>query len=185
MLAEPDMAKLQNQPIFREVQKWSTGIRLVFLSLLLTVDAGIVVAILTTKRTPSDTVSLLLSTGLAVVVSLAVAVLLWINRLEIEVRPEGIAVRFCPFHRDWRRFSAQELSECYARRYRPLLEYGGWGIRYGWHGRAYNMSGHEGVQLVFQDGRRLLIGSKQPRQLEAAIRSVMNGNPVEPAGVRR
>jgi hypothetical protein len=185
MLQESHMAEPQNQPLFREVQRWSATLRVAFLALLLVVDGAIVVAILTTKRAPSDTVPLLLSTALAVFVSLAVALLLWINRLEIEVRPEGIAVRFCPFHRDWRRFSAQELSECYARRYRPLLEYGGWGIRYGWHGRAYNMSGHEGVQLVFQDGRRLLLGSKEPRQLEAAIRSVMNGNPVEPAGVRR
>jgi hypothetical protein len=179
------MAEPPNQPIFREVQRWSTTIRVVFLSLLLVVDGAIVVAILTTKRTPAGTVPLLLSAALAVAVSLAVALLLWINRLEIEIRPEVIAVRFFPFHRDWRRFPAQELSECYARRYRPILEYGGWGIRYGWHGRAYNMSGHEGVQLVFRNGRRLLIGSKQPRELEAAIRSIMKGNTVESAWERR
>jgi hypothetical protein len=175
MLPELDMAEQQSQPIFREVQRWSPAIRLVFLSLLLVVDVGVVLAILTTERAPSDAVPLFFSTALAVVVSLGVAVLLWTNRLTTEVRTDGILVRYFPFHRRWRQFPAQELSECYARRYRPIREYGGWGIRYGWHGRAYNVSGNEGVQLVFKDGKRLLIGSKRPGELETAIRSIMEG----------
>ncbi len=40
------------------------------------------------------------------------------------------------------------MNEFYARKYRPIREYGGWGIRYGWNGRAYSTSGNEGVQLV-------------------------------------
>jgi hypothetical protein len=70
-------------------------------------------------------------------------------------------------------FGAEDLNECFARKYRPILEYGGWGIRCGWKGgRAYNVSGNEGVQLVFKNGKRLLIGSKEAYGLEAAIRSV-------------
>jgi hypothetical protein len=102
--------------------------------------------------------------------------LLWIGRLEIEVRPDAVLVRFFPFHLHWRRLPAQELSECYARRYSPLWEYGGWGIRYGWSGWAYNLRGHEGVQLVFKNGRKLLLGSQQPQELAAAIRSIMKGD---------
>ncbi|MHC4114629.1 MAG: hypothetical protein ACYSSL_04835, partial [Planctomycetota bacterium] len=67
-----------------------------------------------------------------------------------------------------------DLSEYYARKYRPLLEYGGWGI--GWSlrkGRAYNVSGDKGVQLVFKSGKRLPIGSQRAEELEEAIRSIM------------
>ncbi len=76
------------------------------------------------------------------------------------------------------------MRECYARRYSPLREYGGWGIRYGWSGWAYNLRGHEGVQLVFQNGGKLLLGSQQPQELEAAIRSIMKGDAAESARER-
>jgi hypothetical protein len=175
------MAEPRNQPIFREVQKWDSTIRVVFLALLLVADAGMVAAILAAERKPSDTLPLAFSLTLAAVVSLSVIVLLWVSRLEIEVRPDAISVRFFPFHLQWRQFPAQDLRECYARRYRPLREYGGWGIRYGWHGWAYNLRGHEGVQLVFQNGRKLLLGSQQPQKLETAIRSIMKGDFTKPA----
>jgi hypothetical protein len=66
------------------------------------------------------------------------------------------------------------VSEYYARVYRPILEYGGWGIRCGFKGaRAYNVSGNKGVQLILQNGKRLLIGSQKPDELVEAINSMM------------
>ena len=57
-----------------------------------------------------------------------------------------------------------------ARTYRPILEYGGWGIRYtmgrGW---AYNVSGNQGVQLELASGKRILIGSQRAEELARAI----------------
>ena len=38
------------------------------------------------------------------------------------------------------------------------------------------MSGNKGVQLVFKSGKRLLIGSQRAEELEAAIRSIMEGD---------
>ncbi len=167
------MAEQENEPVFREVQRWKLAVRVLLLLVVLVTSAGIVVAGIAAERAPTETVSLFLSTALGVIVSLGVGALLWIARLETEVQADGVFIRYRPFHRHWRQFPAQELSECYARRYRPILEYGGWGIRCGWKGRAYNVSGSEGVQLVFKNGKRLLIGSKRPRELEAAIRSIM------------
>jgi TATA-box binding protein (TBP) (component of TFIID and TFIIIB) len=51
-----------------------------------------------------------------------------------------------------------------------MLEYGGWGIRCGWHGKkVYNISGNRGVQLVFKNGKRLLIGSQKPDDFANAL----------------
>lgn len=163
----------QQQPIFREVQRWHPAVRLLFLLSVLVADAGVIAACLTAKQDSSDAVPLLLAVALVGIPSLGLALLLWPSRLETEVQPDGVAVRFFPFHFDWRRFPAGALRECYARRYSPIREYGGWGIRYGWQGRAYNISGREGVQLVFKNGKRLLIGSRRPQELETAIRSIM------------
>ncbi|MFX1355554.1 MAG: hypothetical protein ACFFGP_16490, partial [Promethearchaeota archaeon] len=53
--------------------------------------------------------------------------------------------------------------------YRPLRDYGGWGIRCGAKGTAYTMSGHRGVRLEVAEGTDILIGSQQPDQLAATI----------------
>jgi hypothetical protein len=125
-------------------------------------------------RASSERVAPLVSIACGVLIPSGVALLALTARLETEVRPEGLFVRYVPFHVHGRQFRPQELSEFYARQYKPIREYGGWGIRYGWNGRAYNVSGNEGVQLVFTNGRRLLIGSKRPYELESAIRSIMD-----------
>jgi len=53
--------------------------------------------------------------------------------------------------------------------YSPISDYGGWGIRYGSIGKAYNVSGNRGVQLELLNGERILIGSQKPEELAAAI----------------
>ena len=168
------MADQENNIIYREVQRWGVRFRC-FLLVLLVLTA--VVCILATAneivRGSARTGSILLALIGGVLVPLGVAYLIWVNRLETEVRRDGLLIRYFPFHRRFRRFKAQDLSECQARRYRPILEYGGWGIRWSWRGRAYNVSGNEGVQLVFKNGKRLLIGSAKSHELEAAIRSIV------------
>ena len=90
-------------------------------------------------------------------------------RLVTEVRADGLYIRFVPLHLTWRRFGFDDIASCEARTYRPLLEYGGWGIRWGPSGRAYNVRGNRGVQLVLSTRKRLLIGSQQADELAAAI----------------
>ncbi len=55
-----------------------------------------------------------------------------------------------------------------------MKEYGGWGIRYGMKGMAYNVSGNRGVQLEFETGKRLLIGSQRPEELVSQIQVAIN-----------
>ena len=64
----------------------------------------------------------------------------------------------------------QDVFRAYPRSYEPIWEYGGWGIRLGAGGGAYNMRGNEGVQLHLRDGRRLLIGSQRAEELAEVIR---------------
>ena len=90
-------------------------------------------------------------------------------RMETRVGPEGVHLRHFPFHRKFRRWSYEEIRGAEARTYRPLAEYGGWGIRIGPGGYAYNVKGNRGVQLVLTSGQRILLGSQQAEALAAAI----------------
>ena len=96
-------------------------------------------------------------------------IFIWSLRLETEVRDDGLYIRFFPFHWQFLRFGYEEIAHCEPRTYRPLMEYGGWGIRYGWHGKAYNVCGNRGLQLEMTDRKRILIGSQRVEELYAAI----------------
>jgi hypothetical protein len=99
---------------------------------------------------------------------LATALLLYSMRLSVQVDAEAIRIRFFPL---WKKtIPLAEVVRWEARTYRPLLEYGGWGIRYtlgkGW---AYNVRGNRGVQLELTNGQRILIGSQRAEELAGAI----------------
>ncbi len=92
-------------------------------------------------------------------------------RLITEVRDDAIYIRFFPIHFSFHKISFDELQSFEVRKYNALREYGGWGIRYGPQGKAYNVGGNRGVQLVLQDGKRILIGSQRPEEFLAALQS--------------
>jgi hypothetical protein len=104
-------------------------------------------------------------------------------RLETAVTAEGVILRFAPFHLRPRFIPHDGIREIAARRYNALLEYGGWGIKYGRGGEALNVSGNEGVQFVFTNGKRLLIGSQRAAEFVAAIaRAQQRVGAAEPEG---
>ena len=100
---------------------------------------------------------------------IGVTALLWVARLETEVRDDGLHVRYRGLLVN-RLIPYGEIESCEARAYRPLLEYGGWGVRWSFrHGKAYNVRGNRGVQLELTRGRKLLVGSQRADELAAAI----------------
>ena len=88
--------------------------------------------------------------------------------LETTVDREAITVAF---HFLWpkRRIRISEVRKAEATKYHPFLDYGGYGVRLGLRGWAFNVSGDEGVLVETNDGSRLMIGSQRPKELEAAI----------------
>jgi preprotein translocase subunit SecG len=97
-----------------------------------------------------------------------VSALILAASLETTVDREAITVAF---HFLWpkRRIPISEVRTAEATKYSPLLDYGGYGVRLGLRGWAFNVSGDEGVVVERNDGSRLMIGSQRPKELEAAI----------------
>ena len=166
--------------IYREQQKFAAWLRwLVYLSMALAVWISVFALKKEfAEQSQPGILEILLAFIVGIGVPIAIAVLFVFLKLETEVRSDGVYVRFLPFHIHFKRFATEDLSEYYARQYKPIREYGGWGIRCGLFGKgkAYNVSGNKGVQLVFKDGKRLLIGSQNAEELEQAIRSIVKSN---------
>lgn len=90
--------------------------------------------------------------------------------LAVEVRDGRIAYRYFPFHLAFRVIPAEEVERVEACTYRPLMEFGGWGIRWGAEGwRAYTTGGDRGVRVYLRDGRKILFGSRDPEGFVAAV----------------
>jgi hypothetical protein len=98
-------------------------------------------------------------------------VLLWIFKLHTQVREDGLYVRLFPVMPWFKKIRFDEIKEFHAREYKPISEYGGWGIKWGKGGKAYNMQGNKGVQLVLENGKKILIGSQRADELAEAIES--------------
>ena len=104
-------------------------------------------------------------------VTLLISFLLLSARLDTVVKSDGIYVRFFPFHFKFKHYPWDTLTKSFVRQYSPLTEYGGWGLRLGLlgSGRAFNVSGDQGLQLQFTDAKKLLIGTRKPEELAKAL----------------
>lgn len=89
--------------------------------------------------------------------------------LTVRVCDDGLYYRYFPFHWRFRRIAPGDLAGFAAHTYRPIRDYGGWGVRWGQGGKAYNVSGNRGVMLYLAGGQRLLIGSQKPEEMAEAM----------------
>lgn len=106
---------------------------------------------------------------LPLVLLAAINLLIYATRLDVRLEGEVLRVHFWPFPS--KGIALSDIANCGARVYRPVYEYGGWGVRYSLfgHGWAYNVSGNQGVQLELKNGRKILIGSQHAQELADAI----------------
>jgi len=170
----------ENDLIFREVQTFGSWLRWLLVVLMAVSVVIFAIALwetITNPKTTNTFVPTLLSI-IATAIPIAVTILFFILKLETEVRADGLYVRFYPMHIRFKKFTGQDLAEFYSRTYRPILEYGGWGIRCSFtgKGKAYNVSGNKGVQFVLTNSKKLLIGSQKPDDLAAAIDQMLKQN---------
>jgi hypothetical protein len=99
-------------------------------------------------------------------------------QLETHIRQDGVCVRFSPLNWKFKQHGWDTIAQAYVRTYNPVGEYGGWGYRYSFrNGKAYNITGNQGIQLVFKDGSKLLVGTQQPKEASTALQEAGYLNP--------
>lgn len=162
--------------VFTEKQKFRQWWVILMLSGLIALIAYAIISQLFMGKTfgqnPMNNFGLIL-TALFV---LLLSVLILIIRLETHISSEGIKVRFFPFHSKFRKFSWDEISQCYVREYAPIGEFGGWGLRFGFFGQgnAWNVAGNKGLQIEFKNRKKLLIGTQKPELMTETLEKIKN-----------
>jgi len=96
-------------------------------------------------------------------------------KLEVWIDNQGIHYRFFPLIFKERIISFAEIKKYEIRKYSPLLDYGGWGIKKSirW-GRAYNVSGNAGLQLYLNNGKKVLFGTQKPQAMLYAMDAALS-----------
>lgn len=89
------------------------------------------------------------------------------------ITTDGIYIKFLPFYLKYRRFDFTNIEKYEVRKYKVISEYGGYGIRGTKKNRAYNVKGDTGLQIIFKDGNKLLIGTQKSEEIEMAVQSVL------------
>lgn len=119
---------------------------------------------------PTSDSALMILTAILLIISF----LLLNFQLTTIITEEGVFVRFFPFHFRYREFYWDNLLKVFVRTYKPISEYGGWGLRYGilGEGKAYNISGNKGIQLVLKNGPKILIGTNRPDEVSEVLNSL-------------
>ncbi len=96
-------------------------------------------------------------------------------QLRTQIDETGIRYRFVPIHGKEQHIRWSDVDKVYTRTYSPLKEYGGWGVRkgVGKTGKAYNISGDKGLQIEMKDGKRLLIGTRLPGEIDQVLKALV------------
>lgn len=106
-------------------------------------------------------------------------ILLWFFfslKLEVWIDQDGVHYRFFPVIYKDKLISKGEIQRFEIRKYSPIFDYGGWGIRYGFGrkwGKAYNVSGNIGLQLYLTNGKKVLFGTQRSQAIKYAMEEMM------------
>lgn len=92
---------------------------------------------------------------------------LWLINMETEITKVGIYIRFYPLLLKTKFYSWDTIQNAKTKKYK-VSEFGGWGIRLG----AYNVSGNKGLEIVFKDDTKLIIGTQQPEKMQSVINQI-------------
>ena len=112
---------------------------------------------------PKSIESLLIIFGILLVVYVAAVILFRMMKLVVVVRQDGVYYRYPPFIIKERHFKVEDIELYEIRKYKPIKEYSGWGIRYSWakSGRAFTVKGKLGLQLYLKDKKKVLFGTQR------------------------
>ena len=147
---------------FNQVWLWATLIGADFYA------AGIGYIAINSPKTPASS-ALPIAVIIGVVMALPM-IMMALCKLHVEVCSENISLRFFPFHSTPRIYPMSSIRSAEATAYSPIRDYGGWGLRRNRAGeKIYNTSGNKGVQLTFEDGKKMIIGSQQAEKLAQEI----------------
>lgn len=99
---------------------------------------------------------------------------LYAMKLIIKIDSESFNYRLFPLHIRMHSYRLADIESMETVTYRPILDFGGWGIRWGRKGKGYIISGKKGIKVHFRTGRPVYFSSDEPEEVVKAYRELKN-----------
>ena len=127
---------------------------------------------------PISDKGLLLTFILVMAVLVASAYMLFGSKLVVQVTHQSIFIAFWPYFTKPKIYLGKDIDRFEIRKYKPIKEYGGWGVKQGKKsiGKAFNVSGNIGLQLYLKNGRKVLIGTQRGNAILRAMKKMMENS---------
>lgn len=125
---------------------------------------------------PMSDKGLIWSSIISFIAMSAVFVFLLNGVLVTEIWTDGIRFKFRPFIWKEKFIPLSEIASTEVGKYRPLSEFGGWGVRRRFiSGKtAYNVGGNLGLRVMKKNGRQVMIGTRKPEDLKRAVDKMLS-----------
>lgn len=111
----------------------------------------------------------LLVAGPALFLLIPILITLLGSRLDVEVWQDRLVVAFGPVGLIRRSIDYGEILAIEAVTYRPIRDFGGWGIRFRPGRTAWTVRGNKAVRLRLDSGKDFYLGSRFPHRLAERI----------------
>ena len=144
---------------FSEIQRIPRGFSYTILIIMILVDSLAV-----TIAPPSEKLVAMIVTMLPLIL---VSVLLIAVSMETKIENNQLSIKTLFFIKSTIPLNNIISSEVIT--YRPLRDFGGFGVRYAQGGVMYNMHGKQAVKLTLKDNKIIYIGTQKPQDLLQSI----------------
>jgi hypothetical protein len=158
--------------VFKEQQRFTQTWLIVLLAISVIVPIVIIINEYLDENTTMSSNEFILTLG-GILVSVT---FIFFFQLKTRIDEFGIHYQFFPFHLSMKTIHWKEINTATVRTYDPIGEFGGWGIKGGlfWDkskGKCMNISGDIGIQLVFKDGKKILIGTQKKEEATQVLKT--------------
>jgi hypothetical protein len=109
--------------------------------------------------------------AVASIVTLCVAIRTLLGGLTVLVQETGIFMHLGSVRLVKTRVAFTDIVQLESVQYRPLRDFGGWGVRGFGKKKAWSARGDRAVRVTLNDDRQIYIGSDHPQRLEERIRA--------------
>jgi hypothetical protein len=158
--------------VFKEQQRFTQTWLIVLLAISVIIPIVIIINEYLDENTTMSSNEFILTLG-GILVSVT---FIFFFQLKTRIDEFGIHYQFFPFHLSMKTIHWKEINTATVRTYDPIGEFGGWGIKGGlfWDkskGKCMNISGDIGIQLVFKDGKKILIGTQKKEEATQVLKT--------------
>jgi hypothetical protein len=88
----------------------------------------------------------------------------YVLKLKTAIDDKGISLSFRPFLLKHKFIKYEDILDAKMIMYKPIIECGGWGLRWYKNGTAYTVSGKQGIEIILKNNTIILIGTQKPEE---------------------